>query len=79
MHERIWKFRLTDENVIECSSYFRKRATEVAADVNCQLIASTVVRIERRRDNVRKIVGTALLQNAGENVLEFRPDPKRQR
>lgn len=79
MYERIWKFRLTDENVIECSSFFRKRAREVAADVYYQLIASTVVRIERRRDNVPKIVDTALLQNAGENVLEFRPGPKRQR
>ena len=65
MHERIWQFRLRDDNVIDCASYFAKRAGEVADALNCRVVASTVVSIENLRGNVRKIVGTALLENAG--------------
>jgi hypothetical protein len=72
MHQRIWQFRLHDENVIDCASYFGKRATEVAAALNCQLVASNVVKIEHLRGNVRKIIGTALLENAKGNVFQFR-------
>ena len=75
MHERIWQFRLADENVIDCASYFGKRASEVAAALNCQVVASNVVRVENLRGNVRKVTGTALLQN----VIEFPREPKRYR
>ncbi len=73
MHERIWQFRLHDENVIDCASYFDKRANEMAAAMNCEVVASNVVKIERLRGNVRKIVGTALLKNSTANVLAFKP------
>lgn len=79
MHERTWQFRLHDENVIDCASYFGQRASEVAKALNCQLVASNVVKIENLRGNVRKIIGTALLENAKKNVLEFRQHPQRQR
>jgi hypothetical protein len=69
MHERHWQFRLYDDNVINCASYFEKRANEIAAAINCELVSSNVVKIERLRGNVRKIIGTALLQNARQNVL----------
>lgn len=75
MHERTWQFRLTDKNIIDCASYFEKRASEVAAALNCQVVASNVVKIECLRGDVRKVVGTALLQN----VIEFSREPKRHR
>ena len=52
-----------DKNVIDCASYFGQRASEVAAALNCELVASKVVTIEELRGDVRKIVGTALLEN----------------
>lgn len=64
MHERTWQFRLNDDNVIDCASYFEKRASEVAEALNCRVVASNVVSIENLRGNVRKIVGNALLENA---------------
>ncbi|HUQ35753.1 MAG TPA: hypothetical protein VM144_05190 [Aestuariivirga sp.] len=64
MHERKWQFRLDDDNVIDCASYFEKRASEVAEAMNCRVVASNVVSIENLRGNVRKIIGTALLENA---------------
>ena len=67
MHERTWQFRLHDDNVIDCASYFEKRASEVAEALNCRVVASNVVSIENICGNVRKIVGTALLENAREN------------
>jgi hypothetical protein len=79
MHERIWQFRLNDETVVDCAFYFSKRAKEVAAAINCEVVASNVVKIEHLRGNVRRIVGTALLQNPRENVLEFRMRRNRQR
>ena len=75
MHQRTWQFRLADENVIDCASYFDKRASEIAAALNCQVVASNIVKIESLRGNVRKVVGTALLQN----IIEFPRDSKRQR
>ena len=66
MHERTWQFRLHDDNVIDCVSYFEKRASEVAVAMNCRVVASNVVSIENLRGNVRRIVGTALLENAGD-------------
>ena len=79
MHERIWQFRLNDVTVVDCAAYFGTRAKEVAAAMNCEVVASNVVKIEHLRGNVRKIVGTALLQNPKENVLEFRKRRNRQR
>jgi hypothetical protein len=79
MHERIWQFRLNDETVVDCAAYFGTRAKEVAAAMNCEVVASNVVKIEHLRGNVRKIVGTALLQSPKENVLEFRKRRNRQR
>jgi len=72
MHQRTWQFRLRDENMMDCASYFEKRAGEVATAINCQLVASNVVKVELLHGNVRKIVGTALLENPRENVLTFR-------
>lgn len=73
MHERTWQFQLTDENVIDCAAYFNKRASEVASAINCQVVASNVVKIENLHGNVRKVIGNALLIN----VIEFPRDPKR--
>ena len=67
MYERTWQFRLTDENVIDCASYFNKRASEVAAALNCQVVASNVLKIENLDGKVRKVIGNALLRN----VMEF--------
>lgn len=69
MHERTWQFRLNDENVIDCPSYFETRASEVAEALNCRVVASNIVSIKILRGNVRKIVGTALLENARTNVV----------
>lgn len=79
MHKRTWHFRLHDKNVIDCASYFGKRASGVAAAHNCELAASKVITIEELRGDVRKIVGTALLENNRENILEFRKDADRLR
>ena len=79
MHERTWQFRLNDKTVVDCAAYFSSRANEVAAAINCEVISSNVVKIEQLSGNVRKIVGTALLQNPRENVLEFRKRRNRQR
>jgi hypothetical protein len=79
MHERRWQFRLNDETVVDCVGYFGKRAKEVAAAINCEVISSNVVKIERLRGNVRKIIGTALLENPRENILEFQKRRNRQR
>jgi hypothetical protein len=79
MHERIWQFRLDDNTVVDCVAYFSKRAKEVADSMNCEILAANVARIERLRGNVRNIVGTAVLQNPQENVLEFPQGPNRRR
>ena len=79
MHERKWQFRLNDEAVVDCAAYFGTRAKEVAAAMNCEVVSSNIVKIEHLRGNVRKIVGTALLQNSRENILEFRKRHNRQR
>ncbi len=67
MYERTWQFRLTDEKVIDCASYFNKRASEVAAALNCQVVASNVTKIENLDGKIRKVIGNALLRN----VIEF--------
>ena len=75
MYERTWQFRLTDEKVIDCASYFNKRASEVAAALNCQVVASNVIKIENLDGKVRKVIGNALLRN----VIEFPIARKRPR
>jgi len=75
MYERTWQFQLTDENVIDCASYFSKRASEVAAALNCQVVASNVLKIENLDGKVRKVIGNALLRN----VTEFPIARKRPR
>lgn len=75
MYERTWQFRLTDEKVIDCASYFSKRAIEVAAALNCQVVASNVTKIENLDGKVLKVIGNALLRN----VIEFPIAPKRPR
>lgn len=76
MHERTWQFKLHDKNVIDCTSYFGKRAGEVAAALNCQLVAANVVKVEQLQGNVRKIVGTALLENASDRTQRRRRSTK---
>ena len=78
MHERTWHFRLHDKNVIDCASYFGKRASGVAA-LNCELVASKLHTIEKLRGDGRKIVATTPLENNRENILEFRKDANRLR
>ncbi len=75
MYVRTWQFRLTDEKVIDCAPYFSKRASEVAAALNCQVVASNVTKIENLDGKVRKVIGNALLRN----VIEFPIAPKRPR
>ena len=77
MHERTWQFRLNDDNVIDCAFYFEKRASEAAEAMNCRVVASNVVSIENLRGNVRKIVGTALLEDANDWAIpKSRPRPR---
>jgi hypothetical protein len=66
-------------NIIDCASYFGKRASEVAAALNRELVASKVDTIENLRGDGRKIVATAPLENNRENILEFRKDANRLR
>ena len=79
MLERHWQFRLDDDKVVDCAAYFSKRASDLAAAMNCEVISSNVVKIERLRGNVRKIVGSVLVQNARDNILDFRRDSNRHR
>lgn len=69
MHERTWQFRLDDDNVLDCASYFEKRASEVAEALNCWVVTSNVVSVENLRGNVRGIAGTATLENMRERAL----------
>jgi hypothetical protein len=71
LHERIWQFKLVDVETRDCSAYFRKRASEMAAALNCRLVAMSGVKVEHMRGEVRMVVGTALLENPRENVLAF--------
>ena len=72
MHELRWQFRLNDHNVVDYAFYFEKRASEIAAAMSYEVVASNVVQFDHLRGNVRKIIGTALLQNARQNVIKFR-------
>ena len=47
--------------------------------MNYEVVASNVVQIEHLRGNVRKVIGTALLQNPRDNVLNFRQHTSRHR
>jgi hypothetical protein len=78
MHERHWQFRLHDHNVIDCAA-FSKRASDLAAAMNSEVVDSKVIKIEHLRGNVRKIIGSALLQNTENNILSFRQVSNRHR
>lgn len=65
MHELRSQFRLNDQNVIEYAFHDEMPASEIAAAKSYEVVASNVVQM-------RKIVGTAFLQNAKENVIKFR-------
>ncbi len=58
---------------------FRQTGKRVAAALNCELPGSKVVTIGELRGDLRKIVGTAQLENNRENILEFRKDANRLR
>ena len=78
LHERIWQFKLVDVETRDCAAYFRKRASEMAAALNCRLVAMSGIKIEQMRGDVRMVVGTALLENPRENVLAFSKLKRRQ-
>ena len=75
MHTRTWHFRLRDKNVIDCASYFGKRASEVAAALNCELVASKVVTIEELRGDVRNIWAPRCLKTTGRIFWNFEKTP----
>jgi len=72
LHERVWQFKLPDEAPENCAAYFEKRASEMAAALNCRLVATSGVKVEPMRANARMVSGTALVENPRENVLAFR-------
>jgi len=72
MHER---FRVIDENIIDCSYFFRRRAAKF---INFA-VKSKFATIAELRGDVRNLAETAVPANERVNVLEFRPDPKRRR
>ena len=72
LQERVWQFKLTDEKADDCAGYFEKRAGELAAALNCRLVATSGVRVAPLPANARMVSGTALVENPRENVLEFR-------
>jgi hypothetical protein len=59
MQEKIWKFRVNDGE-IDCASYFRKRASELASALNYQLIATSEVEVGVGV-SVRTVSGVALV------------------
>jgi hypothetical protein len=71
LQERVWQFKLTDEKADDCTGYFEKRAGELAAALNCRLVATTSVRVEPLPANVRMVSGTALVENPRENIVAF--------
>jgi len=72
LHERVWQFKLADENAENCAAYFEKRASELAAALNCRLVAMSGVKVEPPSGRAKMVVGTALLENPRENVLGTR-------
>jgi hypothetical protein len=78
LHERIWQFRLVDVETRDCDAYFGKRASEMAAALNCRLVSMSGIKVEHMRGDVRMVVGTALLENPRENVLALPKSKGRQ-
>jgi hypothetical protein len=72
LQERVWQFKLTDEKADNCAAYFEKRAGELAAALNCRLVATSDVRVEPLPANARMVSGTASVENPRENVVDFR-------
>jgi hypothetical protein len=77
LQERVWQFKLTDEKADDCAGYFEKRAGELAAALNCRLVATTNVRVEPLPTNARMVSGTAFLENPRENVVMFGKSKRR--
>ena len=78
LQERAWQFKVTDERADDCAGYFEKRAGELAAALNCRLVAIASVRVEPLPANARMVSGTALLENLRENVVAFGKSKRRQ-
>ena len=72
LRERVWQFKLIDESSENCAAYFASRASELAAALNCRLVAMSGVKVEERAGNAIVVVGTALLENPKENVVRGR-------
>jgi hypothetical protein len=72
LQERVWQFKLTDESMENCADYFEKRASEMAAALNCRLVATSSVRVEPLPANARMVSGTALVENPRENAVALR-------
>ena len=66
MHER---FRVIDENIIDCSCFFRRRAAKIITfSVKPKFVANAELRGEE-----------TVPENENVYVLEFQRDPKRRR
>jgi hypothetical protein len=63
------RFRVIEENIIDCSYFFRRRAAKI---INFA-VKTRFASIEELRGDVR------IRENERVNVLEFRRNPKRQR
>jgi hypothetical protein len=72
LQERVWQFKLTDVSMKNCAAFFEKRASEMAAALNCRLVATSSVRVEPLPANARMVSGTALVENPRENVVALR-------
>ena len=72
LQERVWRFKLTDEKAENCTAYFEKRAGELAAALNCRLVATSSVRVEPLTADARMVSGTALVENPRENIVSLR-------
>ena len=69
------RFRITEGNVIDCSSFFRRRAAKFINFVAMPKFATT----GELRGDARNFAEAAAPANENVNVLEFRRDPKRRR
>ena len=67
MKRRRGHFRVIEENIIDCSSFFRKQA----ANVIHFAVKPKFVTVAEWRGDVRKTVESGLLENSGEHVLLF--------
>jgi hypothetical protein len=61
MHEKIWKFRVSHGET-DCASYFRKKASELAAALNHKLIATSEIEVGPEI-GIRTVSGVALIDS----------------